>query len=247
MIPKTKISDVGYMFVIKLADVVITEIAVPSLEDPIKLKHAKMRLPIALRYIDTEKFKVNKPIEEREYDIGFIGRFEPEKGLYEFIAAILMLRTKGYNPRVLMAGGGSLFSLAKKYESKLNATILSYVPHNRMPELYNNIKILVLPSKKEGVPTVLLEALACGIIPVVSRVGGMPWVIQRAKVSTVLESVSPESISKALERLLNLPHKILNEMSWNGRKFVENYLTLDKAIVRYNILKKLLTSLARQK
>jgi len=94
---------------------------------------------MALRYIDTEKFKVNKLVEEREYDIEFIGRFELEKGLPEFIAAILMLRAKGYNHRVLMAGGGSLFSLAKKYESKFNATILSQVPHSQMSELYNNI------------------------------------------------------------------------------------------------------------
>ena len=230
----------SFIMAIKLADAVITEIIDPMFEDPIKLKHARIRLPIALRFIDLEKFKVFKPIYERKYDIGFVGRLEPEKGLHEFIRAIKILYIKGYNPRVLIAGGGSLLNLAKKVSNEINAIVLSYVPHNQMPALYNEIKILVLPSKKEGVPTVLLEALACGVIPVASKVGGIPWLIQKANVGVMLDNPYHISICNALEYLLNLRSEELENLSQKSRKFMEEYFTLNKAINRYSLLRKIL-------
>jgi glycosyltransferase involved in cell wall biosynthesis len=234
------ILDFSFIMAIKLADVVITEIIDPVFEDPIKLKHARTRLPIALRFIDIERFKVLKTINERKYDIGFIGRLEPEKGLQEFIRAIKILYVKGYDPHVLIAGGGSLINLARKVSNEINATVLSYVPHNQMPGLYNEVKILVLPSKKEGVPTVLLEALACGVIPVVSKVGGIPWLIQKANVGIIMDDPCYKSIYSALEYLLNLKPEELENLSQKSRKFIENYFAINKAIARYSVLREIL-------
>jgi len=234
------ILDFSLITAIKLADVVITEIIDPAFEDPTKLKHARTRLPIALRFIDIERFKKLKTINERKYDIGFIGRLEPEKGLHEFIRAIRILNAKGYNPHVLIAGGGSLINIAENFLNKINATVLSYIPHNQMPDLYNEVKILVLPSKKEGVPTVLVEALACGVIPVVSKVGGMPWLIQKANAGIMLDELYYKSIYNALEYLLNLKPEELEDISQKSRKFIEDYFAINKAIRRYSVLRKIL-------
>jgi len=233
-----RLLSIIYILAIKFADVTLTEIVDVMYEDPVKLKYSKTRLPIALRFIDTEKFTIIRPISERPYDLGFVGRFEKEKGLHDFVIAIKMLYGRGMKPHVLIVGSGSLaYFMRKNLQELNNVKIISYVPHKEMPDIYNKIKILVLPSRKEGVPTVLLEALACGVIPVVSKVGGMPWLIQRVGVGVLLDNFSSKFIVNALEYLLSLGLEELNEMSQRCSRFIKEHFTLDRAVARYKLLK----------
>jgi glycosyltransferase involved in cell wall biosynthesis len=103
--------------------------------------------------------------------------------------------------------------------------------------ILNDIKVLVLPSKREGVPTILLEALACGVIPIVSKIGGTPWLLNTAQTGVLLDAPSCGAVYNALKMLLNIPLEDLSEMSRIGRLFAEKYLSLDRAINRYRILK----------
>ncbi len=229
-----------YTLAVKLADAVITEIIDSIFEDPIKLKYSRIRLPIALRFIDIERFNILKPVDEREYDIGFVGRLEPEKGLPEFVLSIKLLYLKGYRPRVIIVGGGSLYNFAKRELNQFGVNVLSYVPHDQMPNIYNSMKILVLPSKKEGVPTVLLEALACGVIPVVSKIGGMPWVVQNAGAGIVLDNTDSVFIYRTVSYLLSLEPEKLRSISHKGRKFIEEHFSFKSALKRYSLLRKIL-------
>jgi len=232
-----KISTIAWILAIKFADIVISEVSNPLYEDPIKLRHARLRLPIALRFIDLDRFKIIKSINERAYDIAFIARLEPEKGFPEFICGIKLLYKEGLRPRILVGGSGSLLSLAEKALKNLDAKLLKYIPHEEMPNVLNDVKILVLPSKREGVPTILLEALACGVIPIASKVGGIPWLLKTARTGILLDKPSCSSVYQALESLLTLEPQLLEEMSRRGRVFVEKCLSLNSAINRYWILK----------
>jgi len=235
-----KICDVVWILAVKFADIVISEVSDPLYEDPIKLRYARLRLPIALRFIDLDKFRVIKPINRRVYDIAFIARLEPEKGLPEFICGIKLLYKEGLKPRILVGGEGSLLSLAKEALKNLDVKLVQYIPHKEMPNVLNDVKILVLPSKKEGVPTILLEALACGVIPVASKVGGIPWVIEKAQTGLLLNTPSCNSIYRALKVLLALKPNELERLSIKGRTFAEKYLSINGAINRHALLKKLL-------
>jgi glycosyltransferase involved in cell wall biosynthesis len=138
-----------------------------------------------------------------------------------------------------VGGCGSLLGFTEKFlnENKIEAEILDYSPHREIPMVLNDIKILVLPSKREGVPTILLEALACGVIPVASKIGGIPWVLNTARTGVLLDAPSYRAIYSALELLLILSTEDLNEMSKRGMLFIKKYLSLEKAINRYRILK----------
>jgi glycosyltransferase involved in cell wall biosynthesis len=234
-----EIEKISAGFAMKLADIVISEIMEPEYEDSVKLKYSRLRLPIALRFIDLDKFKIIKPINVRVYDVGFIARLEQEKGVLEFLCAIKLLHMEGYRSRVLVGGSGSLLRYIKRFfsENKIDARILDYIPHSEIPRVLNEIKILVLPSKKEGVPTILLEALASGVIPVASKVGGIPWLFNTAQTGMLLDIPSCNSVYNALKSLLNLPLNELSEISRKGRLFAEKYLGLDRAISRYRVLK----------
>ena len=234
-----KLQSITTVLALKLADVVISEIIEPEYEDPLKLRYSRWRLPIALRFVDLDKFKMVKPINERTYDVGFIARLEQEKGLPEFLCAIKLLYMEGYYLHVLVGGGGSLLEYARKFfsEHKIEARVLDYIPHHEIPRILNDIKVLVLPSKKEGVPTILVEALACGVIPVASKVGGIPWLFNIGGVGVPLDSPTCVSIFKALKTILTLDEAGLKNLSNKGREFAEKYLSLHSAIKRYRVLK----------
>jgi glycosyltransferase involved in cell wall biosynthesis len=234
-----KLERISTILAIKLADVVISEIIEPEYEDPLKLRYSRWRLPIALRFIDLDKFRIVKPINERTYDVGFIARLERKKGLPEFLCAIKLLYREGYSPRIIVGGGGSLLEHTKKFlsENKIEARVLDYIPHNEIPTLLNDIKILVLPSKKEGVPTILLEALACGVIPVASKVGGIPWLLNSADTGILLDKPTCLLLYRALKTLLTLNTSEMEKLSDKGRRFIEKYLSLQSAIMRYRALK----------
>jgi glycosyltransferase involved in cell wall biosynthesis len=234
-----KLQRVSTILAIKLADVVISEIIEPEYEDPIKQRYSRVRLPIALRFIDLDRFKVVKPINERTYDVGFIARLEREKGLPEFLCAIKLIYIEGYSPRVIVGGGGSLLGYTKKFlsENGIEAKVLDYIPHNEIPMILNDIKVLVLPSKREGVPTILLEALACGVIPVASKVGGISWLLNTANTGILLDKPTCLFLYRALKTLLTLNTPEMEKLSNKSRRFVEKYLDLQSATMRYRILK----------
>jgi len=83
------------------------------------------------------------------------------------------------NISFLIIGDGSLQKSVKKKAKSLNLEIIftGRIENDQMPLFYSLIDVLVLPSKNEGMPLVLAEAISCGAYCVGSRTGGIPEVI----------------------------------------------------------------------
>jgi glycosyltransferase involved in cell wall biosynthesis len=84
-------------------------------------------------------------------------------------------------------------------------------------------KIYVNVSGQEGVPLAMLEAMACGVVPVVTAVGGVPSVIQDGINGCLLESpADPSLIAKQILHLLHTP-EILEKMRGEALKVRDLY------------------------
>ncbi|MFB6109665.1 MAG: glycosyltransferase, partial [Halodesulfurarchaeum sp.] len=120
--------------------------------------------PQGARYVDTEKFSVEVPFEEREDVIGFVGRLDEEKGIRE-LAEVAKRLPEGVTFRFV--GDGPLYGwleteLADEIEEGA-VELAGWVDHDDVPAELNRMKLLVMPSQPtEGLPTTILEALACG-------------------------------------------------------------------------------------
>ena len=80
----------------------------------------------------------------------------------------------------IIIGDGSLRHYIETVKEKTNKNIkiLGQVSPEFIPDILSTASVLVLPSYMEGLPTVCLEALACGVPVVASNVGGMPEIIR---------------------------------------------------------------------
>lgn len=89
------------------------------------------------------------------------------------------------------------------------------LPPESMPEIFNCMDLLILPSRNEGMPLVLLEALSCGCRAVGSRVGGIPEVLDEAHCVAMGEDFA-ERFSKTAAAALSAPfsQSIAAGLSW---------------------------------
>lgn len=202
-------------------------------------RHRNKILVAPFLFVDFEKFRPTKPLNEKANLIGYIGRFEPEKGILNFIQAMPTLLEMESDIKVVIAGDGPLRDETERYikQADLNARVQfsGWIVHNQMPDYLNQLRLVVLPSYTEGLPNLVLEAMACGTPILATSVGAIPGMITDGETGFVMEDNSPECIVRNIIRALNHPQ--LDQISRNARALVEAQYSYDAAVEIYrNIL-----------
>ena len=99
---------------------------------------------------------------------------------------------------------GTLKRLAIKLEIQDRVNFVGAVKQSSLKYFYNAAKLFVLPSRREGMPNVVLESIACGTPVVATSVGGLPEIIQSNNIGLLVESRNPYDMSEAILRVLNM-------------------------------------------
>lgn len=220
--------------IFSLSNVIIVESK--SVVDFLNLKRYRYKLITnGARYIDIETFQIKKELKKRENLIGYIGRLDESKGVMNFISAMPFVLKIQDNVRFVVCGDGPLYNkikdLIKNNDSYKKVELKGWIPHDTVSEYLNELKLLIIPSYSEGLPTIVLESMACGTIVLANLVGGIPDVILDKKTGFIMEDNSPESITKNILRALDYPN--IDIIADNARKLIEQNFTYDIAVERY--------------
>lgn len=132
-------------------------------------------------FVDTAKFQIITNYSNRDFRIGYVGRLSEEKGIINLMKTIKMFKDINHEAIFDICGTGPLEQYVKEYINKYNLTNVNYhgwVDHKKLPEIYNSFKLLVIPSYSEGLPTVIIEALACGVPILCTKIGAMGDIIK---------------------------------------------------------------------
>lgn len=173
------------------------------------------------RYIDT--------IQNRKIVIGTIGGVEVIfKGHENVIKALGQLKQKHENAQYIyeIVGAGSperLKSIAVKYGVEDSVVFMGAMPHEKINEWLDNIDIYIQPSKQEGMPRSVIEAMARGCYCVGTDVGGIPEIIDKknlcrksnlvSDIVSILENITVEQFeeeaSRNIEKAKNFDKNLL--------------------------------------
>ena len=157
-------------------------------------------------YIDFDRFKIEKEYLSRDCIVGYVGRFSEEKGIMQLVYAVSDIVIKRPGIKFLFIGDGSLQVTMQHYilDNNLNDSIIQpgWVSHDLLADYLNKMKLLVIPSDTEGLPNVMLEAMACGTPVLATPVGGIPTIIKNGETGFILENNSPHCISSNVIRIL---------------------------------------------
>lgn len=187
-------------------------------------------------FLDFNKFQIKKQLGERDNLVSYIGKLDEKKGILNLLDAIQrILLGKNDNIRFLIVGDGELWGIITNYlkEKNLNTKIklIEWMSHDELPRYFNESKLIVIPSYSEGLPNVMLEAMACGTPVLVTPVGAIPDIIKDGETGFILEDNSPETIAKGITSALNHPN--LEQVAANARALVEQEFTYEAAVERY--------------
>lgn len=172
------------------------------------LKDKMVVIPVS---IDIDKFKpMDKQAMRKKYNFNkndkilvFNGRFNKEKQLDILIESFKIVQKKLTNCKLIVIGDGpEKKNLLKLSESVDGITFTGLIQHELIPEILNVADVFVLCSLFEGMPTVVLESLACGVPVVSTDVGDVNKVVINGKSGYIVKDADPKEISNKIIKLL---------------------------------------------
>lgn len=194
--------------------------------------------------VDVDLIRKAKPFDlEGEPSILFVGHLDYTKGIDILLEAfnVFLSRETKTNPKLHIVGSGALDETCRKYVSQrsLNDKVCFW---GSVPQPFRLIKgcdIVVIPSRYENAPIVLLEAMAAGKPVIASRVGGIPEVLKQG-VNGILTEPSSGQIADAIESLCK-NWKLAEEYGKNNqetaalftwKRIAQSYAKLYQSVVR---------------
>ncbi len=172
--------------------------------------------------------------KSNEVIIGSAGRLSPEKGHHYLVELAEVLKKRGKNFVILIAGEGPqelmLKDLAKQKGVEDRIVFLGFL--NNIKAFMENIDIFVLPSIWEGFGYVTIEAMACNKPVVAFNTGSNPEIIRDNETGYLVNDFSKDSLTDKVETLIDDP-ALRIVFGHKGRLRVETYFS--QAIAESNI------------
>jgi D-inositol-3-phosphate glycosyltransferase len=174
------------------------------------------RIEVVPLGVDVERFRpLDKEDARRQLGfedariILFVGRIEPLKGVDILINAAAMLESD-VECSVLIVGGDEsssaqvtqLQDLASDLGIEHRVAFVGAVDHDKLPLFYNAADVCVVPSHYESFGLVAVEAMACGVPVVASRVGGLTGTVKDGETGYLIPWLCPEPFAERIEMLL---------------------------------------------
>jgi glycosyltransferase involved in cell wall biosynthesis len=159
--------------------------------------------------LDSQEFRIHKPLRNRSTLVGYIGRLSNEKGVMNFVKAIPEILRERKDIDFLIGGDGPLRQEVLGFIEKNNigksVKFTGWISRDDLPKYLNEMKLFVLPSYTEGLPNMLLEAMVSCTPVLAANVGAIPSVIKEGETGFIMKDNSPNCIAIDIIRALENP------------------------------------------
>ena len=225
--------------VLKCANRIIT-VSKETMKYVLKLGADKSKTSVIYNGVDTDYFHpVNK--EESRKKLGLpknrkiilsVRRLVYKNGLDTLIESVPLLTRDHPDLLFVVAGKGPSRKLIEDRIKELgidaNIKLTGFVPDRLLPLYYDAADYFILPSASgEGLPLVLLEAMACGLPVIATTVGGTPEIIKHMKNGVLVPPRNPEAMAETMSKLLS-EERLGATIGEEARRIVEDRFTWEK-------------------
>jgi glycosyltransferase involved in cell wall biosynthesis len=175
-------------------------------------------------------FNRNKTKNGKIY-VMYAGRIDREKGLFDLLECGKYLCEQRSDILFIIAGEGRDLNILKQKTKELNLQdkflFLGQIDREQIVKWYHRASIFILPSYHEGLPTVLLEAMSCGLPVIATNVRGNRDLISPGENGILVPAHSPEKMAEAISTLID-DEAMRNRIGQNARNTIEKKYTWDK-------------------
>jgi len=195
--------------------------------------------------VDTTRFRPGDRNERQKYGwapehivFGVVANFSPLKRHIDFIIAAQQIAKICPQARFVMAGrdDGLLDSLKAEIRARGLESLFTVIPGAREPEyLYPALDVYICSSESEGLSNVLLEAAACGLPIVATRVGGNGEIVIENETGLLAEPHNPEALAAAALKLAGDP-EMRREMGRRGYQHIRDKFSIRAMVTAHEEL-----------
>lgn len=180
--------------------------------------------------VDLAQFDSSTPPPTDQLRLVTIGRFHPIKGYPLLLEACAMLSQEGIPWSLTMIGDGQLRGIIEAEINKHNlhkdVTLTGAVSAEDLPQHITEANVLVISSFMEGVPVVLMEAMAMGRPVLSTQVGGIPELIEEGASGVLVPPGSVDALLDGLQRL-HVERESYADMGQVGREKIHNEFNIE--------------------
>jgi glycosyltransferase involved in cell wall biosynthesis len=161
--------------------------------------------------------------------IGVIGRLSSEKGVDVFLEALAMLRDRGTSVSVVVAGDGpERTALQAEVSARaLSDSVALLGTLQPITSLYRELDAVVIPSRSEGLPNVLLEACRTDTPFLATRVGGIPEIVAPNRAGILVE---PGRAADLADGMVTLLGSLDDAEAREGRRRISEQVSLNRRV-----------------
>ncbi len=167
------------------------------------------KIDVARLGVDTEQYAPRKASPGRPFHVLCVGRLVAAKGQYVLVDAARRLGEDNRDFRVTIVGAGpqeqGLRAAIREAGLEARVTLAGALNQEQVRRLYGEADAFVLPSFAEGIPVVLMEAMASGVPCVTTRITGIPELIRSDDEGLLVAPSDAEALAAAIARLIDDP------------------------------------------
>lgn len=166
--------------------------------------------------------------------VAMVARLLKDKGVGEYVAAVRLLKQRGVDARFWLIGDPDPGNPATVTESEMHAwrdegAVELFGYRKDIAQLFALSNIVVLPSYREGLPKVLVEAAACGRAVVTTDVPGCRDAIEPSETGLLVPVCSVEALADAVERLI-VDVSLRQQLGQAGRQLAEREFAIERIV-----------------
>ncbi len=190
---------------------------------------------------DMEKYSLRESLlgVKRSRDVLFVnvGNLYPVKDQETLLKSFKIVQSRLPNSRLLILGRGSQESYLKRIVQELNiSNFVVFMGHREdVDKLLKVSDVFVLSSLSEGLPLSLIEAMACGLPAIVTKVGGIPEVVRAGREGFLVEPGNIDALAHAMTLLGENP-VLRQDLSVRSRSRVLSKFSLEMMLDSYEKL-----------
>jgi glycosyltransferase involved in cell wall biosynthesis len=183
--------------------------------------------------VDISLFKPNKKNKTDIFNFIFIGRFLKDKGMLELYDAVISLSKIRNDFKVILLGGRYASNETCITEIQLNLfktnNLFDVIGHtDNVQDQLIKADCLILPSYREGLSKVLIEAGSCGIPCITTDVPGCKDVIIDNYNGLIVKPKNSESLLLAMQKMLDFEFSTLSSLAENSRNNIKENFSMKK-------------------
>ena len=191
-------------------------------------------------YVNLTRFRPTESKSSGRFTVGYLGLLSERKGVLQLLEAIELLNSNNDLEFEFQFGGSGDYeqAVSEVARSQENVSFHGFVPDDDLADFYRDLDVLILPSESEGLPNVVIEAMACGTPALTTRVGGIPQLVEDGANGFILPNREPETIASELSEIHQKSE--IESISRAASSTVHSEYSREKAVERYrNIVQSL--------